>query len=68
MSSERENAIRESFKDQDDYFNYPADLDQFNYLIGNFTQEKSNYVDNNDNEIGENLSVNELIVMEMFQV
>ena len=64
MSSERENAIRESFKDQDVYFNYPADLDQFNYLIGNFTQEKSDYVDNNDNEIGENLRVNELIVMD----
>ena len=64
MSSERENAIRESFKDQDVYFNYPADLDKFNYLIGNFTQEKSDYVDNNDNEIGENLRVNELIVMD----
>ena len=64
MSSERENTIRERFKDQDVYFNYPADLDQFNYFIRNFTQEKSDYVDNNDNEIGENLRVNELIVMD----
>ena len=64
LSSERENAIRENFKDQDVYFNYPTDSDEFNYLIGNFTQEKSDYVDNNDSEIGENLRVNKLIVMD----
>ena len=64
LSSERENAIRESFKDQDIIFNYPTDLDEFNYLIGNFTQEKSDYVDNNNSEIGKNLRVNKLIVMD----
>ena len=64
LSSERENAIRESFKDQDVYFNYPTDLDEFNYLIGNFTQEKSDYVDDNSSEIGENLRANKLIVMD----
>ena len=64
MSSERENAIRESFKDQDVYFNYPTDLDEFIYLIGNFTQEKSDYVDDNSSEIGENLRANKLIVMD----
>ena len=41
LSSKRENAIRKSFKDQDVIFNYPTDLDEFNYLIGNFTQEIS---------------------------
>ena len=41
LSSERENTIRKSFKDQDVIFNYPTDLDEFNYLIGNFTQEIS---------------------------
>ena len=64
MSSERENAIRKSFKDQDVIFNYPTDLDEFNYLIANFTQEISDYVDDNEREIGENLRVNKLIVMD----
>ena len=64
LSSERENAIRENFKDQDVYFNYPTDSDEFNYLIGNFTQEKSDYVDDNSSEIGEKLRANKLIVMD----
>ena len=64
MSSEREDAIRESFKNQDAHFNYPTDLDEFNYLLGNFTQEKSDYVDDGSEKIGENLVVSRLIIMD----
>ena len=64
FATERENAIRESFKNQDVYFNYPTDLHEFNYLLGNFTQEKSDYVDDDGEIVGENLKVNKLIVMD----
>ena len=64
LSSERQNVIRESFKDQDVILNYPTDLDEFIYLIGNFTQEKSDYVDDNNSKIGKNLRVNKMIVMD----
>ena len=64
LSSKREDAIRESFKNQDVRFNYSNDLDEFNYLLGNFTQEKSDYVDEDDEKIGENLIVSRLIIME----
>ena len=45
LSTERENDIRESFKDQNVNFSYPTNLFEFNYVIGNFTQEKSDYID-----------------------
>ena len=61
LSSEREEIIRESFIDQEVHFSYPRDLDDFNYLIENFTQEKSDY---EDSELGENLKINKLIVMD----
>ena len=64
LSSETEDAIGESFENQDIRFNYPNDLDEFNYLLGNFTQEKSDYVDEDDEKIGENLIVSRLIIME----
>ena len=43
------------------HFSYPHDLDDFNYLLENFTQDKSEYI---DNELGENLQVNKLITMD----
>ena len=61
LSSEREEIIREIFIDQEVHFSYPRDLDDFNYLIENFTQEKSDY---EDSELGENLKINKLIVMD----
>ena len=63
LSSNRENAIRKSFNNQDVHFNYPSDLDEFNYLLGNFAQEKSDYVDEDGEKIGENLVVSRLIIM-----
>ena len=64
MSSKREDAIRESFKNQDVHFNYPKEFDEFHYLLGNFTQEKSDYVDDDGEKIGENLVVSWLIIMD----
>ena len=61
MSKEREEHIRNSFEDEEVRFSYPHDLDDFNYLVGNFMQNKSNYI---DNEEGEALSVTRLIVMD----
>ena len=61
MSSERKEIISESFVDQEVYFSYPCNLHDFNYLIENFTQEKSDY---EDSELGENLKMNKLIVMD----
>ena len=61
FSSKREDCIRESFVDQKEHFSYPHDLDDFNYLVENFTQDKSEYI---VNELGENLQVNKLIIMD----
>ena len=61
LSPEREDFIRDSFADQEVHFSYPHDLDDFNYLMGNCMQNKSNYV---DNEIGEQLTVTRLILMD----
>ena len=63
LSEEREESIRVSFKDQNVYFHYPSDLEDFNFLISDFTQKKSSYTDEN-NVLGENLIVNKLIVMD----
>ena len=43
------------------HFSYPQDLDDFNYLVGNFMQSKSKYI---QNELGEQLAVTRLIVMD----
>ena len=57
----KEESIKESFIDQEVHFNYPQDLHDFDYLLENFTQDKSEYI---DNELGENLQVNKLIIMD----
>ena len=53
----------DSFEDQEVQFSYPNDIDDFNHLIGNFMQNRSNYIDNNE---GESLSVTRLINMISF--
>ena len=63
LSEEKEESIRASFEDQNVYFHYPSDLEDFNFLISDFTQKKSSYTDKN-NVLGENLIVNKLIVMD----
>ena len=61
VSNEREDLIRDSFVDQEVHFSYLHDLDHFNYLVENFTQDKSEYV---DNKLGENFLVNKLMIMD----
>ena len=61
LSNEREDQIRDSFINQKVHFSYPNDLDDFNYLVGNFTQEKSEYV---DSALGENSLISKLIIMD----
>ena len=63
LSEEREESIRASLEDQNVYFHYPSDLEDFNFLISDFTQKKSSYTDEN-NVLGENLIINKLIVMD----
>ena len=61
LSPEREDYIKKIFIDQKVHFSYPQDIEDFNYLIENFSQEKSVYL---DSEMGENLTINKLIVMD----
>ena len=61
LSKEREDSIRDGFEDQEVQFSYPNDIDDFNYLIGNFMQNRSDYIDNNE---GESLSVTGLLIMD----
>ena len=61
LSTERGYFIRNSFEDQEVHFSYPHNLDDFNYLVGNFTQDKSEYV---DSEMGEQITANRLIIMD----
>ena len=44
------------------HFSYPEDLDDFNYLIENFTQNKSEYI---ENDLGEEIKINKLIIMDV---
>ena len=45
---------------QDLQFSYLQDIEDFNYLIENFTQRKPDYL---DNDTGENLAIDKLIIM-----
>ena len=61
LSKDREDVIRESFQDQHVDFSYPQDLDDFDYLLGNFPQNKSEYT---KNELGGELKIDKLIIMD----
>ena len=61
LSKEREDFIRDSFEEQEVHFSYPHDLDDFNYLVENFSQDKSKYT---ESEMGEELTLNRLIIMD----
>ena len=60
-SDEREDAFRDSFSTQEVHFNYQANVEDFNYLIENFMQTKSEYV---NIDIGEDMVIDQLIVMD----
>ena len=51
LSKEREDFIRDCFEDQEVQFSYPHDLDDFNYLVENFKQNRSEYVENDMGEL-----------------
>ena len=59
LSKEKEEFIRDSFEEQEVHFSYPHDLEDFNYLVENFSQDKSEYI---ESEMGEELAVNRLII------
>ena len=61
LSPEREQKIRESFKDQGVFFNYPENLDNFNDLVEGFMQRKADYV---NIELGAYMALDKLIVMD----
>ena len=46
LLNEREDSVRDSFANQEVYFSYTHNLDDFNYLVESFTQDKSEYVNN----------------------
>ena len=61
LSQEREEKIKKCLGDEEVNFHYPENLDDFNYLVEAFMQKKSEYV---NNEIGEEVITNKLIVMD----
>ena len=61
LSSERECSIRESFYGQEVHFSYPHGIDDFNYLLENFMEDRSEYI---NSEIGEQTAITQLIVMD----
>ena len=61
LSDEREDKIRDSFSNQEVHFNYPANIEYFNYLIENFMQKKSEYV---NSDMGKDMVTDRLIVMD----
>ena len=63
LTKERECAIGDSFEGQEVHFSYTRDIDDFDYLIDNFAQDKSEYLDD-DTTMGENLAITCLIVMD----
>ena len=60
LTKERKHFIQDSFEGQKFHFSYPSDIDDFSYLIKNFMQDKSEYL---DNEIDEQIAITQLIVM-----
>ena len=61
LSDERKDSIRDSFSNQEVHFNYPANVEDFNYLRENFMQTKSEYV---NSDIVEDMGIDQLIVMD----
>lgn len=61
LSEDRERNIRECFEEQNVQFAYPQNLDNFNYLVENFMQNKSKFV---ENDLGELPHINKLIIID----
>ena len=53
--------IRDCFQDQDVHFNYPNNVEDFDYLLDMCKRDKADYVENN---LGEKMVLDKLIVMD----
>ena len=47
FSNERKNNIRDSFENQNVYFNYPNSVENFDFLLDMCKRNKADYVENN---------------------
>ena len=61
LSSDRENSIRDSFKDQDVDFEYPNNVEDFTDLLEIYKRKKSGC---NENYLSENMILDRVIVMD----
>lgn len=61
LSTDRENNIRDCFKDQYVNFKCPNNVEYFNDLLEIYQRKKSDY---NENILGENMILHRLIVMD----
>ena len=60
LSKERENNTRDYFQHQNVHFNYPNNIDDFDYLLEMCKRDKADYAENN---FGEELLLDKLIVL-----
>ena len=61
LSAEREDSIRDCFKDQNFNLNYPENVEDFDYLLETCKREKADYI---ENDLGEKMVLDKPIVMD----
>ena len=61
LSSDRENNIKDCFVNQEVEFDYPNNVEDFDYLLEMYKRRKADYV---ENDLGEKMVLDKLIVME----
>ena len=61
LSSDRENNIKDCFVNQEVEFDYPNNVEDFDYLLEMYKRRNADYV---ENDLGEKMVLDKLIVME----
>ena len=61
LSAEREDSIRDCFKDQNFNLNYPDNVEDFDYLLETCKRDKADYI---ENDLGEKMVLDKPIVMD----
>ena len=61
LSAEREDSIRDCFKDQSFNLNYPDNIEDFDYLLETCKRDKADY---KENDLGEKMVLDKPIVMD----
>ena len=61
LSAEREDSIRDCFKDQSFNLNYPDNIEDFDYLLETCKRDKADYI---ENDLGEKMVLDKPIVMD----